>query len=155
MARHKKQFILFLVLSILVLLFIFYNSTRNGEQSNNLSQGFMHTLLSLIDPNGKLDTEIVHFLIRKGAHFTEFAVLGGLLCAMMNALFKMKSVFYKSMMFLICLFSAVTDELIQSFNTRTSSVRDVLLDFAGAACGILIVRLILKGTQKRKNPEIY
>ena len=36
------------------------------------------------------------------------------------------------------LFTAVTDEFIQSFTGRGSSVRDVMLDFSGALTGILL-----------------
>ncbi|MBQ7339146.1 MAG: VanZ family protein, partial [Clostridia bacterium] len=42
---------------------------------------------------------------------------------------------------LFSLLTAVTDEYIQSFTGRTSSVSDVLLDFSGALCGLGLTAL--------------
>lgn len=150
MKKTNVRLVFFLVLSILVLAFIFFNSTRSGEESNSISSGLMDTILGILDPAGKLDREIVHFIIRKAAHFAEFFVLGLTMTGFMTAVKEKKSVFYKSLLLLLLLLSALSDEFIQSFTSRTSSVRDVLLDFCGALCGIglavLIDRLI-----KRKN----
>ena len=45
------------------------------------------------------------------------------------------------------LLCAVADEFLQSFTGRTSSVRDVLIDFGGALCGMLLTMLVVRGVR--------
>jgi VanZ family protein len=68
----------------------------------------------------------------------EFGLLGALLSlyATMRGRTKVQSVL--NCMF-FCLAAAVTDEAIQLISARGSQVADVLLDFAGAVLGILII----------------
>lgn len=150
MKKTHIRFIIFAVLSILVLIFIFYNSTRTGEQSNETSLGLMDFILSIIDPQGKLDTKIVHFVVRKAAHFAEFFAFGLCLCGMALAVLDDTERFYASFSLLVALLAAVIDELIQSFTSRTSSVKDVLLDFAGSFTGVIIAFLIGKIRRSHK-----
>lgn len=74
------------------------------------------------------------FLVRKAAHFTEFFVLGGLLAARSCERRK------KPWAELLCAaLAALTDETIQCFTGRSSSVLDVWLDLGGAGAGVLTV----------------
>ncbi|HYY70438.1 MAG TPA: VanZ family protein [Terriglobales bacterium] len=77
---------------------------------------------------------LVHFLVRKSAHFTEYAVLSALwfraLRVHLNSTWRVR---WALIGLVISLSVAVLDELHQSFvPSRTSSARDVLLDFSGA-----------------------
>ena len=150
MTSSKKKFTLFLILSLLVLAFIFYNSTTTGEESNAASRGLMDFVLNIIDPHGKLDTTVFHYLVRKGAHFAEYFVYGFCLFGMPLAIREETKKLYVSLTLLIAMSSAVIDEIIQSFTSRTSSPRDVLLDFIGASCGVLFMWLVHRGREKRK-----
>ncbi|WP_195513619.1 VanZ family protein [Turicibacter sanguinis] len=85
----------------------------------------------------------VHYIVRKSAHFFEYAVLGGLAFWMFQG-FRVSfwnQVIYSLFMILSV---AVMDEYLQSFVARTSSVSDILIDFSGGMTGILILYLIKK-----------
>src|SRR5712671_3442618 len=79
---------------------------------------------------------------RKCAHVTEYAVLALLLWrALRNVqVLRTKTLMVFGAVLLGCALFAASDEFHQSFvKTRTPSVRDVLLDVAGALLGLLIV----------------
>jgi VanZ family protein len=80
-------------------------------------------------------------VIRKCAHVTEYAVLALLLWRALRSMptlrAKMSISFAAAL--LACAFFAASDEFHQTFvKSRTPSVRDVLLDVAGALVGLLI-----------------
>ena len=77
---------------------------------------------------------LVHFLVRKSAHFTEYAILSALwfraLRVHLNSLWRIR---WALLGLVISLSVAIVDEWHQSLvPSRTSSARDVLLDIAGA-----------------------
>ena len=154
--KTQIKFIIFAILALAVLAFIFFNSTRPGDESNDISKGVMDYILKIIDPNGVLNTRIVHYIVRKSAHFIEFMVFGVCLCGMAVAVLDETHRLYAALTLLVALFCAVIDEFIQSFTSRTSSPRDVLLDFAGSVTGVLIAFLIsfvIRKKQKKKKSE--
>ena len=140
---EKVQLILRAVLVFLILLFIFSNSLQNGEESNERSGKVMELLRMLLDPHERVAAEQFHWFVRKAAHFTEFAALGSSLWLLMQSVQKLVCFSYLSVPF-ISLLTAVTDEYIQSFTGRTSSVQDVLIDFSGALAGLFAAYIIGK-----------
>ena len=123
-------------LIILVLAFIWGNSLLPPEASWAVSEAVKSLLLALFPLGGGAGGEgtgLLGFLVRKGAHFTEFALLGALLAARQRGLQG-----EKALPLLGGLLAALTDESIQYFTGRTSSVLDVWLDFAGAAAGMAL-----------------
>ena len=152
-AVKTKQVLLFGLLSLAVMAFIFSNSAQLADQSNAVSGGLMDLLRPILQPFFTSE-ELMHKFVRKAAHFTEFAALG--FCVGMTA-DGLRRRFWRGSMVFVPLFTtlavAVTDEFIQSFFDRTSSVRDVLLDFAGAAFGValaaMIAEMLLRFKQKR------
>ena len=156
--NNKKNVILTAVwgiLSLAVLGFIFSNSVRNGEESALQSQWYVDIFISIFDPMQSLEYDVWVTIVRKLAHFTEFFALGlcikffiGHVCTAIE-----KSCLL--LPFFITLLCAVSDEFIQSFTGRTSSARDVLIDFAGSITGILIAALLMKiGKNKTKYVNI-
>jgi VanZ family protein len=78
---------------------------------------------------------------RKGAHVTEYAVLAFLLWRALRSVprLRVKTLIVFGAALLGCALFAATDEFHQTFvRSRTPSVRDVLLDVAGALLGLLI-----------------
>lgn len=142
---------------------IFSFSCENGGESAESSGGFIKSFISLIDKDfdslsAEKQTEIVerydHF-VRKTAHFTIYAILGGLLYLTVLS-FGCKS--KKSYAFAVLLGAiyASSDELHQYFVPgRAGMVRDVLLDTCGSAFGALCVMglftLIMRSVSKRKQ----
>jgi len=88
----------------------------------------------------------VHFLIRKSAHFTEYAILSALwfraLRVHLNSLWRIR---WALLGLVISLSVAVLDEWHQSFvPSRTSSAHDVVLDFCGACFAQLVIWYVLR-----------
>lgn len=134
---NKKKTMLLILLVVIVTMFIFSNSFMNSKESNATSGVIVELVRPLVEFIAGSDAD-VNFIVRKGAHLTEFFALGFLV---LLAVFEIKKEFLGFGFFYV-LFVGVTDEFIQSFSDRTSSVSDVLIDFSGAmlgfaACGIL------------------
>jgi VanZ family protein len=122
--------------------------------SNQLSTGITEKVIIVIKkvvPQSQLEAADLNHFIRKNAHFFAYLLLGIFIS---NSLFltwlKVQGqpdchlaawspgrVWLASWVF--CLFYAVTDELHQHFVPgRGCQLRDVLLDSAGAAVGVLL-----------------
>lgn len=103
-----------------------------GASSENTSL-IIGPLLSYFFPQmSDASRELVHFYVRKTAHFTEYGILAVL---GVRAFFSTKGLWYRLRWILpVVIVAAVAslDEYNQSFEpSRTSSVRDVLLDISG------------------------
>jgi len=138
MIRTKKRMILCIALLITVLSFIWGNSLKSGEDSGAMSG----TILAWINAFLRLDetgAEIWHHLIRKMAHFTEFACLGLLLTWLFGMMGEKKGHLF--CMPLLCgMLVACVDETIQVFvPDRGPSPIDIWIDSSGVAAGIVIV----------------
>lgn len=101
-------------------------------------------ILEFLFPDASPETiSFYHGVIRKFAHFAEYAVLGLLAFrAFVRSRFQNRA---PVVSILLALVIAVIDETGQSFNAeRTGSAVDVLIDVAGACCAIAIVWLVGK-----------
>ena len=92
---------------------------------------------------------LLHFLIRKSAHFTEYAILSALwfraLRVRVSSPWQMR---WALLGVVISVSVAVLDEWHQSFvPSRTSSADDVLLDFCGAFFAQLVIWYALRRRQ--------
>ena len=92
---------------------------------------------------------LLHFLVRKSAHFTEYAILSALwFRALRVHLTSLWRVRWALIGLIISLSVAILDEVHQSFvPSRTSDVRDVLLDF----CGALFAQILIWYALRRKT----
>ena len=120
------------------LAFIWGNSLMNGTDSGNMSGGIMAWLNRFLGL-GPAGEEILHHLIRKAAHFTEFACLGALL-GWYRCLVTRK---YEIVMpVLLGMAAGLVDETIQLFTPdRGPSLTDVWIDTSGALTGIMLLVL--------------
>lgn len=154
MKKQTIKLVFSAVLACLVVCFIFSNSLLDGEDSNCQSGFVMELLRSILDPNHTVAEETFHYFVRKGAHFSEFALLGVSLWLLMQSVKDRCGRFYGGMMLFAALSVAVTDEFIQSFIGRTSSVTDILIDFSGTLTAFLLLwafGLILRKRNKEKE----
>lgn len=78
-----------------------------------------------------------NFFIRKASHFIEYCILAVLLYLNFYTRKIHLSLALPYILFM-GLFTAVIDEYIQMFTKRTSSVKDVLIDFGGITLGLVI-----------------
>jgi len=140
MSIRRKKF-LFLALTAANLALIWGNSLMTGESSGNFS-GAVVAFLSRFLPF--FSGEMGHTLLRKLAHFCEFACLGLLMGTTLR--FYGKPVFRATGLGLA---AACVDETIQLFVPgRASSLIDVWIDTAGFATGLLILMLGYTFTRK-------
>lgn len=143
--KRPLAFLLSALPAILCMVLIFTFSAQTAEISSKTSGDLIERHLSLL-PSGFDDmsaapqeeiVESLQFIVRKGAHFTVYALLG-MLC--MAPAFVMLHRLTRSAFAAwgIAVLYAVTDEIHQYFVPgRSCEVRDVLIDAGGAALGIL------------------
>lgn len=114
---------------------IFYFSAQQGSESGALSGSIVGSLIKLgqaLFPSISLDTDTVHFIIRKGAHFTVYFILGLLVANALSTSFEMGRKHFFLTIGICCLY-AISDEVHQAFvPSRGPSVWDVLLDTTGS-----------------------
>ena len=128
------------ILVIIWMIVIFMFSSYNGNISSVQSDGIVSLLARIIHYTGDID--ILRFIVRKVAHFTEYLILGILV---INAL-KYNTI--KDMMklsILICILYASLDEIHQLFvSDRAGNIFDVLIDTLGSLSGIFLYKAIRK-----------
>jgi len=129
-----------LILSILITLFIWFNSLLPGSVSSAQSGfivGLADDLLSLFGIQVTFDT--LSLIIRKLAHFFEFFLLG--ITLSIYLIKEKKTIFH---VLWIGLIIAIIDETIQLFvDGRASSIIDVGIDFIGVGFGFIIIKYAL------------
>ncbi|MGX8704763.1 MAG: VanZ family protein [bacterium] len=132
--------------------FIFSNSLADGTTSGELSGSISAAVYGwLLKIGVKFNPDTFHFLIRKMAHFTEYAGLG-ILIRLATGKYTGNGVWLLRLMFMVSV--PLVDETIQRFVPgRGGSLRDCALDMAGYLTGFLIASLIAYFWQKRKNSD--
>ena len=135
--------IIYLLLSLLIIAFIFGNSMMDATDSNSESRfltAFVQNVLNWLGfhvPIGEL-----HHAIRKCAHFTEYALEAFFVAKTLTA-FRVRRQTWLAYALLIGLLTAVIDENIQLYSIgRSGQVTDVLLDFSGTIVGVVMAMLI-------------
>lgn len=135
--QSKRKTIILTALTALWLAFIWGNSLLPGDESGAISNNVGRILALIFGPWVQQAT----FLIRKLAHFSEFAILGFLVS--WNG--KLRQVKSMSFPILLGLLAAMTDETIQRFVPgRGSMVTDVWIDFSGILVGSAIIFFLWK-----------
>ena len=107
----------------------------SGQGASTRTSLFIGPLLTFLFPDASSETIVFyHDVVRKLAHFTEYAVLGFLACRAF--VLSTGTSFYFFAVGLVVLV-AIADETNQSFNpARTGSPVDVLIDVGGGLFGI-------------------
>mgnify|MGYP003296414657 CR=1 FL=1 len=151
MMNDRKYLRVCTFLLICNIAFIWGNSLLPGSVSGAIS-GWINDLVHMLFPDSGEEPGTSHGLLRKLAHFTEFAVLGMLLVWQ----FGMRKVprWAKYALPLLGGFLvACCDETIQRFvPDRGPSLIDVGIDTLGTSLGIVLITLV-NYTRKRKNKK--
>ncbi len=138
---------------LLWMLFIFKMSSQVAIESNDLSLGITGLLYKLMDGFIRFNQAAVNHIVRKGAHFTAYLLLGILT---LNALSSIGITKYRKVIiaFSICVLYAISDEIHQLFVPgRSGQPGDVLIDSLGAGVGIaihLLIELFFKSKKIKK-----
>lgn len=135
--KNRKQKIFCSVLLAANILFIWGNSALPGDTSGEISSGILLWLSELMG-----DAWVIgEYVLRKLAHFSEFAMLGLLLTWLFHLL-QQRGLHRFTMPLLCGLLTACVDETIQVFTPdRGPSLIDVWIDTAGVTAGIIILLL--------------
>ena len=148
MKRTKKRLTLCYVLLCALLAFIWGNSAMPGKTSGALS-GWLGQVLGAILPF--LTTENGLHLLRKLAHFSEFAALGITLSWLFGMTVSRPLPKY-SLPLLCGAAVAGIDEIIQIFSPgRYCSIVDVGIDCCGVVTGFLVLYALYALVCRRKK----
>lgn len=122
---------------------IFYLSHQPASVSSELSGSFVDVVVPIISllPLA-IDSEVIHFYLRKSAHFIAYFTLGFLVLHTIR-LFNGMRVRSGVLALLIAVLYAISDEVHQLFIPgRSGEVGDVVIDSAGSFTGICIYVLL-------------
>lgn len=141
---HEKVSIPWLVLTLLFIAVIWGNSLVPGEGSSSMSLGVVDIIHNALRSVGLPFEWVTDFVVRKTAHFCEYALLGILASQALdpNCRVSRGAIVVTA---LLCAAVPSIDETIQLFVPgRSGQVTDVLLDCCGAATGIGLRSLVVK-----------
>jgi len=138
----KKRLSVILVIIWMLVIFIMssFNSNDSSSQSN-----FIVNIISIIFNINNID--VLSLIIRKMAHFTEYLILGLLVCNLIKQYNKKMFI-----AFIICILYAISDEIHQLFvDGRSCQLFDIMIDSVGSTCGILLynIKNIIKIYRKK------
>lgn len=133
--KNKPSTVLVAIWMIIIFIMSSFNSVESSNQSN--------FIVDIIANIFKIENiELLSFIIRKIAHYTEYLILGFLTINMLN-----KNDISKKYLIsiLICLIYAISDEIHQFIIPgRACQIKDILIDSIGSITGIYLYKLISK-----------
>ena len=157
--KHSIFLTMIPVIAIMAMIYCF--SAQNGASSGALSGRITTWILSVFAPNfHKLPVEkqesirtVLGWIVRKGAHFSEYALLGFFLMLHMRQ--------WQNRITVRCPWLwawalgtvyAVSDELHQGYvGGRHPAVTDVCIDSSGVLTGVLFLAVILYLCRRRSS----
>ncbi len=171
--KTGTRLVIWAVLAVLLLAFIWGNSFLSVRNSTDASVWVMKLVTPLLEKFVGAGNVTDH-LVRKIAHFVEFAALGFVLYWVMRLAGRRRSgagsVFSSDSrrsnssasaapvgLRALCralfwgFFAGFLDETIQVFTGRGPQITDVWLDFAGLTCGALLAALIGLLVRERRD----
>lgn len=123
----------FRALTVFWILFIWLQSVLDAALSS-MESGFLLALVQHIFP------WVTEYMLRKAAHFTEYAILGALLFGALQSDGRPRLGAFQISLGLL---TAMTDETIQLFSAgRSGQITDVWIDFAGFLTGYLFFQFV-------------
>ena len=146
MERNQKKIRLWAVIVICNILFIWGNSLLPGSVSGAISKFVSYVVYQVILGRPGFGGG-GHGLLRKVAHFTEFACLGMFLTRLLYWMKKPRVLALAGAFLVAC-----SDETIQRFvPDRGPSFKDVLIDTSGAIVGIVLLFVGYALVKRRKK----
>ena len=131
--------------------FIFFQSALPADLSSRESGRVVDLLVRLFQGILPIDRQTMVFIVRKGAHFAEYTILGGFLVPAVTEWMAVDKTpvpdsvrNIRIISWLVGTLYAVTDEIHQSFVPgRSCELRDMGIDSCGVLTGVLIVSLAM------------
>lgn len=137
--------------------FIFFQSALPADLSSRESGRVVDLLVRLFQGILPIDRQTMVFIVRKGAHFTEYTILGGFLVPAVTEWMAVDKTpvpdsvrNIRIISWLVGTLYAVTDEIHQSFVPgRSCELRDIGIDSCGVLAGVMIVSLAMRLKERR------
>ncbi len=141
-------------LPLFVWMAVIFGASADSQSVQHTSR-FLEPFLRWIKPDITPETiDTIRWMIRKAAHLTEYAVLAQLWWRALRGADRSAGWSWRqaALALLLCAIYAATDEFHQSFvKGRTASAGDVLIDTAGAALGLAVLRGVMAGWVRRRG----
>lgn len=119
------------------------HSLMSGDLSSMESSRFVFLVRPLFALFGNTDEQLMTFVIRKAAHFSEYAMLTGIGSGMAHAHFGHTRT-AAILVLAIWVVAPCVDETIQLFvPDRAGMPTDVLIDMSGGLVGMCVARLVM------------
>ena len=127
------------------------HSLMSGDLSSFESSRFVFLLRPILSLFGVTSERTMTFIVRKGAHFTEYMILAVLMRGLVHAWFgegwRPRAVMLLGIVAIPCL-----DEFIQTFVPgRSGQPRDVLIDISGAFTGLVLSHIVSTWLKRRRT----
>lgn len=151
----KKRIILYIILTIVCMITIFYFSSRNTIESNGTSKWLIKYFVTIYEKvtksnvNEELIINKLNYPVRKLAHFSIYFLLG----IIIYLLFLQTNLKRKLLISIsLCIIYAFFDEVHQLFVLgRTAQALDVFIDSMGSLLGILLLKI---GSDRHDEKQI-
>ncbi len=167
--KEKRSPIPFRIISLILTLgwmgLIFYLSHQTSGESSSLSGGLIEGVVKFLFPNASAATleaavSGLQFIVRKGAHFGAFTILGIFSC-MAFITYKIPLPVKGAIGFTVAVIYAASDEYHQTFiEGRSGELRDIIIDSCGALLGVstcigiyLLTRKFMKRDKKMRKKQ--
>lgn len=142
----KKKILTYALIVLIIMLLIFFFSAQNGDDSQDLSDGFLKWLGDIIALLPDITGKGEEYDIRKYAHITEYLFLGVFTALLYREIFLNKKrpfLFAPLAAFGHCFIYALSDEFHQYFIPgRAARFTDVMIDSIGFIGGIGIILIV-------------
>lgn len=149
-SREKAVFIISMVLALIIIASIWYFTSQDGVITNVNSGKIVNVIENIVskicnsDNRNVLQYSRLNHFIRKTAHFMEYMLLGASVCVLFSLLLKRIKVVLAASLGICSLISSL-DEFRQLFVPgRNAQLKDIFIDMAGAAAGIIIARVLFE-----------
>lgn len=151
--RNKK----YTIIVAAIMAFIFFQSALPADLSSRESGRVVDLLVRLFQGIMPIDRQTMVFIVRKGAHFAEYTILGGFLVPAVTEWMavdktpvpdSVRSI--RIISWLVGTLYAVTDEIHQFYVPgRSCELRDIGIDSCGVLAGVLVVSLLMRSKERR------
>ena len=151
--RNKK----FTIIVIAIMAFIFFQSALPADLSSEESGRVVDLIVRLFQGVAPIDRETLVFIVRKGAHFTGYMLVGGCRVPAVKEWRAVDTtpvpvVRERITAWLAGTLYAVTDEIHQSFVPgRSCELRDMGIDSCGVLAGVLVVSFLMRSKERRPS----
>lgn len=148
-ARHprvRRATVAWAVAVVCWVAFIWSRSLFAGPESTAQSDFVIALLTRVLPFVGEMDPDLVSLVVRKGAHLTEYAVLG----ALASGLVRSRRDRGRTPAAALVVLAPFIDEFIQlHVPGRSGRLTDVLVDLCGMLLGTLVFRAVARLVDRR------